>query len=62
MSEKLYFVVAVDLETGEVEIDDDTAVARFHDGLVWSDELGEWRAETEAEYERSVAKLRPMLD
>jgi hypothetical protein len=62
MAELIHFVVAVDLETGEVILDDDTLIARFHDGAVWDNEANEWRAETEAEYERSVEKIKPILD
>jgi hypothetical protein len=60
MARQVYFVVAVDLETGEVSFDSDTADARFPDGMVWDGE--EWRAETEDEFQEAYAKVRPLLD
>jgi hypothetical protein len=62
MAELIHFVVAVDLETGEVILDDDTLIARFHNGAVWNTNTEEWRAETEDEYNRSVSKIKPILD
>jgi hypothetical protein len=60
MTKQIYFVVAVDLETGEASFDNDTADIRFPDGLVWDGE--EWRAETEDEFHEGYAKVRTILD
>ncbi len=60
MGKQIYFVVSVDLETGEVAFDNDTADARFPDGLVWDGEA--WRTETEDEFQDGYAKVRPLLD
>ena len=58
MTKQVYFVVVVDLETGEVSFDNDTADIRFPDGMLWDGE--EWRAETEDEFQEAYAKVRPI--
>jgi hypothetical protein len=60
MTKQIYFVVAVDLETGEVSFDNDTADARFSEGLVWTGE--EWRRETEDEFHEGYSKVSKVLD
>lgn len=46
MARQVYFVVAVDLESGVPFIDDDTFMARFSkDEKVWDTEANEWREE-----------------
>ena len=61
MGKHIHFIVSVDLETGEVAFENDTADARFPDGLVWDDTLGEWRAETEDEFQQGYEKVRPIV-
>lgn len=60
MTKQIYFVVCVDLENGEVSFDNDTADARFPDGLLWDGEA--WRAETEDEFHEGYDRVRTILD
>lgn len=61
MARLVHYVVTVNLDTGEVAIDDDTAVARFQDGLVWDDHENEWRGETEDELHDGYKIIRPLI-
>jgi hypothetical protein len=48
MSKQVYFVVAVDLDSKEVFIDDDTLVARFASNeQVWNTQTNEWESDDE---------------
>ena len=48
MSRQVMFVIAVDLDTKEVFIDDDSLVARFgHHEQVWNTDTEEWEADDE---------------
>ena len=49
MARLVHYVLLVDLETGEVHIDNDTAIARFDDKLLYDTDTNEWREETEDE-------------
>lgn len=62
MSKIVYFVVAVDLDDKEIMFDTDTFEARFPDGGCWDDESGEWRAETEDEFEEARLLMREARD
>lgn len=59
MGKQIYFILAVDLDTGEIVLDDDMADVRFPDGLVWDGE--EWDKETDEEYENGYSKLRSVI-
>jgi hypothetical protein len=61
MARLVHYVVVVDLETGEVSIDNDTADARFPDGLLWDDHENEWRGETEDELHEGYKIIRPLI-
>lgn len=61
MANQIYFVVCVDLETGEVSFDHDTADTRFPDGLVWNHDTNEWQAETEDEFQMGYDRIRPIV-
>jgi len=45
MSRVVHFVVAVDLETGDKFIDDETFVAKFGFERVWNTETNKWEEE-----------------
>ena len=62
MARKVHYVLVVDLETGEVEIDNDTACARFDEELLWDTDTQEWREETEDEANEAYSILRNALD
>ena len=49
MARLVHYVLVVDLDTGEVHIDNDTAIARFDDELLYDTDKDEWREETEDE-------------
>ena len=51
MAKYVHFVIAVNLDTKEVIVDDDTFTARFQDGGLYDEELGLWRDETDDEGE-----------
>jgi hypothetical protein len=49
MSKQVYFVVAVDLNSKEVFIDDETFTARFkRDEQVWNTETNQWEEDDQA--------------
>jgi hypothetical protein len=62
MAREVHYVLVVDLETGEVEIDNDTAIARFDEKLLWDTDTQEWREETEDEANEAYTILRNKLD
>lgn len=62
MARKVHYVLVVDLETGEVEIDNDTAIARFDEELLWDTDKQEWREETADEADEAYTILRNKLD
>jgi hypothetical protein len=45
MARTVHFVIAVDLDSKTVHIDDDTFTAKFHDGALYDDETQQWREE-----------------
>ena len=48
MSRQVYFVIAVDVDTKEVFIDDDVLVARFASNeQVWNTETEQWEGDDE---------------
>lgn len=57
MSKYVHFVIAVNLDTKEVIVDDDTFTAKFPDGGLYDDDqplyetINGWRDETEDEGE-----------
>ena len=62
MARKVHYVIVVDLETGEIEIDNDTAIARFDEELLYDTDTNEWREETEDEANEAYTILRNALD
>lgn len=62
MARKVHYVIVVDLETGEIEIDNDTAIARFDEELLYDTDENEWREETEDEANEAYTILRNALD
>lgn len=57
MAKYVHFVVAVNLDTNEVIIDDDTFTAKFPDGGLYDEELNLWRDEEEDEGEQARQAL-----
>lgn len=45
MTKYVHFVISVNLENNEVQIDDDTYTAVFHNGGLYDSETQEWRIE-----------------
>ena len=58
MAKIVYFVIAVDLETKSISIDDETFMARFGESeQVFDEEAGEWLADEENFYDEAVEIL-----
>lgn len=58
MAKIIYFVIAVDLETKSISVDDQTFMARFSESeQVFDEEAGEWLADEENFYDEAVEIL-----
>lgn len=51
MAKYVHFVVAVNIDTGEVIVDDETFTAKFNEGGLYDEDLNLWRDETDEEGE-----------
>lgn len=58
MSREVHFVVAVDVDTGTISIDDDTYTTRFsgNEGY-WDSEAGEWFPDPEQIHYNKALKI-----
>lgn len=62
MAREVSFIIAVDLDSKEVVIDDGSFTARFDSNeQVWDTEVGEWRDFDGDEYEEALAILNNNL-
>lgn len=57
MAKWVHFVVAVNIDSDEVVIDDDTFTAKFTSGGLYDDQTNQWRDEDEEEGEKARQAL-----
>lgn len=58
----VHFVVSVDIDNKVVSFDNDTFDAKFPFGGLFDEETGEWREETEDEFEEARILMREVRD